>query len=92
MFLLFFPITGLPEPRTHNPLIFALHQSTENQFAKSPCVKRLSQGGLDSKESNCNSGVPVQFFSQENPLEKGMSTNSSILTWRIPWTEEPDGL
>ena len=28
----------------------------------------------------------------EDPLEKGMATYSSILTWRIPWTEEPGGL
>ena len=28
----------------------------------------------------------------EDPLEKGMTTHSSILAWRIPWTEEPDGL
>ena len=27
----------------------------------------------------------------EDPLEKGMATHSSILAWRIPWTEEPDG-
>ena len=27
-----------------------------------------------------------------NPLEEGMTTHSSILTWRIPWTEEPGGL
>ena len=29
---------------------------------------------------------------QEDPLEKGMATHSSILVWRIPWTEEPDVL
>ena len=29
---------------------------------------------------------------KEDPLEKGMSTHSSILAWRIPWTEEPGGL
>ena len=29
---------------------------------------------------------------QENPLEKGMATNFSILVWRTQWTEEPDGL
>ena len=34
----------------------------------------------------------VQSLDQEDPLEKGMATYSSILTWRIPWTEEPDGL
>ena len=29
---------------------------------------------------------------QEDPLEKEMATHSSILAWRIPWTEEPGGL
>ena len=33
----------------------------------------------------------VQSSGWENPLEKGMATHSSILTWRIPWTEEPGG-
>ena len=30
----------------------------------------------------------VQYLGQEGPLEKGMATHSSILAWRIPWTEE----
>ena len=34
----------------------------------------------------------VQSFGQEDPLEKGMAAHSSVLAWRIPWTEEPDGL
>ena len=34
----------------------------------------------------------VQSLSQEDPLEKGMATHSSILAWRIPWTEEPGRL
>ena len=34
----------------------------------------------------------VQSLSQEDPLEKGMATDSSILAWRIPWIEEPRGL
>ena len=34
----------------------------------------------------------VQSLGQEDPPEKGMATHSSILAWRIPWTEEPDGL
>ena len=34
----------------------------------------------------------VQSLSQEDPLEKGMATHSSILAWRISWTEEPGGL
>ena len=34
----------------------------------------------------------VQFLGREDTLEKGMATHSSILAWRIPWTEEPGGL
>ena len=33
----------------------------------------------------------VQSLGREGPLEKGMATHSSILAWRIPWTEEPGG-
>ena len=34
----------------------------------------------------------VRPLSQEDPLEKGMATHSSVLAWRIPWTEDPGGL
>ena len=34
----------------------------------------------------------VRSLGQEDPLEKEMTTHSSILAWRIPWTEEPGGL
>ena len=34
----------------------------------------------------------VQSLGREDPLEKEMATHSSILAWRIPWTEEPGGL
>ena len=34
----------------------------------------------------------VQSLGQEDPLEEEMATHSSILTQRIPWTEEPGGL
>ena len=37
-------------------------------------------------------GTWVQSLGQEDPLEKGMATLSSILAWEIPWTEEPGGL
>ena len=36
--------------------------------------------------------IPVQSLGWEDPLQKGMVTHSSILVWRIPWTEEPGGL
>ena len=34
----------------------------------------------------------IQSLGWEDPLEKGMTINSSVLAWRIPWTEEPGGL
>ena len=34
----------------------------------------------------------VQFLGQKDPLEREMATHSSILAWKIPWTEEPGGL
>ena len=34
----------------------------------------------------------VRSLGREDPLEKGMTTRSSILVWEIPWTEEPGGL
>ena len=49
-------------------------------------------GSSDSKESACNTGGRVRSLGQEEPLEKGMATHSSIFAWRIPWTEMPGGL
>ena len=34
----------------------------------------------------------VRSMNQEDPLEKGMATHSTVLVWKIPWTKEPDGL
>ena len=34
----------------------------------------------------------IRSLGREDPLEKEMATHSSILAWRIPWTEEPGGL
>ena len=34
----------------------------------------------------------VQSLGREDPLEKGTATHSSVLAWKIPWTEEPGGL
>ena len=39
-----------------------------------------------------DTGDAVQSLGREYPLEKEMATHSSIPAWKIPWTEEPDGL
>ena len=36
--------------------------------------------------------MPVQSLGREDPLEEEMATHSNILTWRIPWSEEPGGI
>ena len=36
--------------------------------------------------------IQVRFLGWDDPLEKGMATQSSILAWRIPWIDEPGGL
>ena len=48
-------------------------------------------GGSDGKESTCNVGDLVLIPGLEDPLEKGMATQSSILAWKMPWTEEEPG-
>ena len=54
-------------------------------------------GGSDGKESVCNAEDPSLIpglgrFSPSPTREKGLVTHSSVLAWRIPWTEEPGGL
>ena len=49
-------------------------------------------GGSDSKESAFSAGDPGFILGQEDLLEKGMATHSSIFAWRILWTEKPGGL
>ena len=52
-------------------------------------------GGGGGKEPACQCGrheLWVRSLGQEDPLEEEMATHSSILVWRIPWTEEPSRL
>ena len=63
------------------------------------CVRNLRAGfpggfpgGSEVKSLPATQEAWVQSLGQEDPLEKAMTTRSSILAWRIPWTEEPGGL
>ena len=49
-------------------------------------------GSSEGKASARNVGDPGSIPTWEDPLEKEMATHSSILAWKIPWTEEPGGL
>ena len=50
------------------------------------------QGTQTVKNLPAMQKTQLRSLGQEDPLEKGMATHSRILTWRIPWTEEPGGL
>ena len=49
-------------------------------------------GGSDGKNLPSMKDTVVRSLGQEDPLEKGLAIHSSILAWRIPRIEEPDGL
>ena len=49
-------------------------------------------GGTAVKNLPATQEVQASSLGQEDPLEKGRTTQSSLLAWRIPWTEEPGGL
>ena len=53
---------------------------------------RIFPGSLIGKESASVPQTPVRSLGWEDPLEKEMAHHSSILAWKIPWTEEPGGL
>ena len=55
-------------------------------------MKRASLAAQTVKNLSAVQETWVQSLGQVDPLEKGMATCSSILAWRIPWTEEPGGL
>ena len=54
--------------------------------------KEGAPGGSHGKESTYSAGNLALILESGRSLEKEMATHSSILAWRIPWTEEPDGL
>ena len=68
-----------------------------------PSPKDLPDPGIELGSQHCHSIVTqmvkslpamqmwLPFLSREDPLEKGVATHSSILAWRISWTEEPGG-
>ena len=55
-------------------------------------VNLASQVAQLIKKLPATQETQVQSLHQEDPLEKGMATHSSILAWKIPWTEGPGGL
>ena len=58
----------------------------------SVCLSLGFPGGPNDKRPSCNAGDSRDagsILGREDPLEEGRTTHSSVLAWRIPWTEEP---
>ena len=70
------------EKLNNNTLVSSQRQKMKMRFL----------GGWDGKESACNTRDLIWSLGQEDFLERETATYSSILAWRIPWTEEPGGL
>ena len=64
---------------TEDEMIGWHHRLNGHEFEQTP-------GNSEGRETR------VRYLGWEDPLEKEMATHSSILAWKIPWTEEPDRL
>ena len=68
----------------------------ENIIMRISRVQEAFPGGASGKEPACQCKRQerhrARVLGQEDPLEEGMATYSSILAWRMPWTEEPGEL
>ena len=80
------------EEETLSELKFCTQQVVKLYFKKLVLIMGTSQGALMVKNLPAMQETRVRLLSQEYPLEEDMATHSSILIWRIPWTEEPGGL
>ena len=79
-------------PSAWNTLLSLLVLSDSASCSKLHVIIAFFPGGSDGKESACNAGDLGLIPGLGRSLKKGMATHSSILAWRIPWTEEPSGL
>ena len=61
-------------------------------YSKTVCIIWASLVAQSVKNLPAMQETWVRSLGWEDPLEEGMVTHSSILAWRIPWTEEPCGL
>ena len=84
------PFHPTPGPYSHTPLV-VWHIGTAS-FWKTVLYGDTSLVAQRVKLLPAMQETQVQSLGQEDPPEKEMATHSSILAWRIPWTEEPGGL
>ena len=67
-------------------IVFPEPSASLSGFPGSSVIKRILLLMLETQE------MPVQSLTREDALEEGMATHSSVLAWRVSWTDEPGGL
>ena len=80
---------GLPQCLQSFPGLSLSHSLS---YFRASLVAQLVKKKKKKKNPPAMQETLVQFLGWEDPLEEGMATHSSILAWRISWTEEPGGL
>ena len=73
-------------------VLSTLYELTQFLYSDPIIIPTGSSDGKESANLPATWETWVQSLGEKDPLEKGMATHSSILAWRIPWTEEPGGL
>ena len=98
MTICMYPIDPFPYASYNNTygIIYVpwYYNSTKEWFMNGDKIK-VREGfpsGSTVKNLPAMQEMQVQSLGQEDPLEEGMATHSSMLAWRIPWSEEPDRL
>ena len=75
----------------HNNLLYVIHLFPQECkiILKPLCMYTGFPDGSDSEETTCNEGDLGLSLGQEDPLEQGLATQSSILAWKTSWTDKP---
>ena len=84
------PVLRLRAPWSHTPAV--VDPGASNQFRHVLSGVKASLVAQSVKNLPAVQETPVQSLDREDPLEEGMATHSSLLSWRIPRTEGPGGL
>ena len=92
LFVFFLTIPILTGVRCYLTVVFDLHVLFTLVFTSPHSQAWGFPGGSDSKESTCHMRDLGSIPGSGRSPEGGMAAHSSILAWKIPWTEEPGGL
>ena len=77
---------------TSGRVLLRMKRAPETLTDKNHCTLSVLHGAQTGKNPPAVWETQVRSLGRDDPLKKYMASHSSILAWRIPWTEEPGGL